>query len=312
MNGRSMTAQVERYLTLRRAVGFELGIAGRQLMQFARFVESTGSTLVTLEIAVAWANAGRDPTPLSRARRIELIRPFARFLQQLDENNEVPDRNLFGPAHRRLTPHIFSDSELEQLLAQAADLPPTKSVWPIGYQTLFGLIASTGLRLGEALRLEIKDIDSVDGRLLVRRTKFRKSRWVPLHPTVVDRLERYRMLRSQRGGFTERFFVDPAGNALDANRVDYVFKKLCSTLGWQARGGHPFIRITDLRHSFITHTLAHWQAQGAGTDQFTLALSTYVGHTKITDTYWYLTAMPELLQTANDRFEGFAQGDDHG
>ena len=312
MNAPLMTAQVERYLALRRAMGFELGIAGQQLMQFAHFVDAAGTGVVRLEIVSAWANAARNPTPLSRARRIEVIRPFVRYLKQLDPAHEVPERNQFGCGHRRLTPHIFSPAEIEQLLAAATRLPPTRRVCPQCYQTLFGLIACTGLRLGEALRLTLKDADLAAGMLTLRRTKFRKTRLVALHPTAIEPLSCYRMQRKRRPALSECFFVDREGAALTVGHVDYVFAKLCAALQWEPRGGHRHLRVTDLRHTFITRRLALWQANGADIDHATLTLSTYVGHAKVSDTYWYLTATPELMQTAGARFETFAQGGRHG
>ena len=312
MNAPLMTELAERYLALRRAMGFELGIAGRQLMQFARFVDAADTRVVRLEIVNAWATAARNPTPLTCARRIEVVRPFVRYLKQLDPAHEMPERNQFGRAHRRLPPHVFTPAEIEQLLAAAMRLSPTRRVCPLCYQTLFGLIACTGLRLGEALRLTLNDSDLAAGMLTLRRTKFRKTRLVALHPTAIEPLSRYRLQRMQRPPLSECFFVDHEGSALTVNHVDYVFRKLCAALGWKPRGGHRCIRITELRHTFITRRLALWQANGTDMDHAALALSTYVGHAKVTSTYWYLTATPELMQTAGARFEAFVQGGHHG
>jgi len=306
-----MIDHVERYLALRRAMGFDLGIAGGQLMQFARFAQSSDAGSLTVDVAIAWANSARHPTPLTSARRIEVIRPFAKYLRQVDPAAEVPERNLFGRAHRRLTPHIFTTTEIEQLLAAAARLPPAGGLRPIAYQTLFGLIAATGLRLGEAVRLELDDVDWVAGTLTVRRTKFHKSRRLALHRTTIEHLSRYVEQRGRSVSATSRFFVGDRGTALNVDTVEDVFQKLRTELGWRPRGGHRAVRIHDLRHTFITRRLADWQANGTQIDQATLALSTYVGHAKITDTYWYLTAIPELMQAASVRFQKLAQGDDH-
>jgi integrase len=312
MNTVPMTDHVERYLALRRAMGFELSIAGKQLMQFARFVQASDAGSLTLEVAVAWANSACNGTPITRARRIEIVRPFAKYLRQVDPITEVPERGLFGRAHRRLTPHIFTTVEIEQLLTAAARLAPTHGLRPLVYQTLFGLIAATGLRLGEALRLDLDDVDLVAGTLAIRRTKFRKSRLVALHSTTVEHLLRYIEQRGRSVSITRRCFVDGRGNALNAGMVEHVFRTLRAELGWQPRGGHRTVRIYDLRHTFITRRLADWQANGTDIDQATLALSTYVGHAKVTDTYWYLTAIPELMQAASVRFQRLGQGDDHG
>jgi integrase len=307
-----MTDHVERYLALRRAMGFELGIAGKQLMQFARFAHALDAGSLTLDVAVAWANSARNPTPMTRARRIEVIRPFAKYLRQVDPVTEVPERGLFGRAHRRLTPHIFTTVEIEQLLTAAARLAPTHGLRPLAYQTLFGLIAATGLRRGEALQLDLEDVDLVAGTLTIKRTKFRKSRLVALHNTTVERLLRYVEQRGRGVSVTCRFFVDSRGKAFNAGMVEHVFRTLRAELGWQPRGSHRTVRIYDLRHTFITRRLADWQANGTAIDQATLALSTYVGHAKVTDTYWYLTAIPELMQAASVRFQQLGQEDDHG
>lgn len=312
MSTLNMMDQVERYLALRRAMGFDLSIAGKQLMQFARFTQSSDAGSLTLDVAVAWANSARNPTLLTRARRIELIRPFAKYLRQVDPATEVPERSLFGRAHRRLTPHIFTTAEIEQLLAAAARLPPAGGLRPIAYQTLFGLIAAAGLRLGEAVRLELDDVDLVAGTLTVRRTKFHKSRQMTLHRTTVEHLLRYLEQRRLCVSASNRLFVGNRGTALNVDMVEYVFQKLRAKLGWRPRGQHRAVRIYDLRHTFITRRLADWQANGNNIDQATLALSTYVGHAKVTDTYWYLTAIPELMQAASLRFEQLVQGDDHG
>ena len=308
MSATTMMAHVELYLALRRAMGFELGIAGKQLMQFARFVQEAGGGPLTLDLAVAWASSTHSLERITRARRIEVLRPFAKYLQQMDAATEVPERDLFGRAHRRLTPHIFTTEEIEQLLDAAAHLPPADSLRPITYQTLFGLIATTGLRLGEAVRLELDDVDLAAARLTVRHTKFRKSRLVALHSTAVEQLQRYAQSRSQRASGTGHFFVARHGAALNVAMVDHVFQQLRAALGWHPRGGHRTVRIHDLRHTFITRRLAQWQENGANIDQTTLALSTYVGHAKVTDTYWYLTAIPELMQPASLRFQRFVAG----
>lgn len=306
-----MIDHVERYLALRRAMGFDLGISGKQLMQFARFAQSSAAGSLTLDVAVAWANSARHPTPLTGARRIEVLRPFAKYLRQVDPATEVPERGLFGRAHRRLTPHIFTTTEIEQLLAAAARLPMAGGLRPVTYQTLFGLIAATGLRLGEAVRLELDDVNLAAGTLTVRRTKFHKSRRLVLHRTTVEHLSRYVERRRRCAVVGTGFFVGNRGAALNVDMVEYVFQKLRTELDWRARGGHRAVRIHDLRHTFITRRLVDWLANGTQIDQALLALSTYVGHAKITDTYWYLTAIPELMQAASVRFQRLAQGGDH-
>ena len=311
MNAVPMMTHVEHYLALRRAMGFELGITGKQLMQFARFAQASGTGPLTRDLAVAWACSAQSPAPITRARRFEVLRPFAKYLRQVDPATEMLERGAFGRAHRRLTPHIFTLMEIEQLLDAAVQLPPTGGLRPIVYPMLFGLIAATGLRLGEAVRLELGDVDLAAGMLTVRHTKFRKSRLVALHATTVERFRHYLERRRHCTAADNHCFVSQRGTALTVGTVDHVFRTLRTALGWQPRGGHHAVRVHDLRHTFITRRLADWQAHGAASDHATLALSTYVGHAKVTDTYWYLTAIPELMQPASERFQQFASGEHH-
>lgn len=308
----SMPALVESYLAYRRHAGFALRIEGQQLERFAHFAEQAGHRgPLTLDLAIRWASASRRHSHLTAARRIEVLRPFARFCQRFEPATEVPPLRLFGRGHRRLTPHIYTDAEIRALLAAATSLHSPGGLRGPCCQAIFGLIAATGLRLSEATGLERSDVDLHNRLLLIRQAKFGKSRWVPLHPTTAEALQCYVHVRDgdPRSAHTAAFFVSDYGRPAQAGNLEYVFRLLRQALRWEPRGGHPAPRIQDLRHTFVCRTLQRWYETDVDIDRNILALSTYVGHANVTDTYWYITATPELMAIAARRFERFAEGE---
>jgi integrase len=307
---RTMLALAEEYLAERRGLGFDLAIPGTQVMAFARFIDESGHTgPLTTRAVLDWVQGkARKATPLTWARRLEVLRPFARYLLRLDPATEFPGPAIFGRSHRRLAPHIYAEQEIADLLAAARRLPPGGTLRPATYETIFGLIAATGLRLSEALDLLCGDIDLDQALLTIRETKFRKSRHVPLHPTVVAALRRYLQVRAGYGSIsaTAFLFLSSSGGRLPKRTVHSVFEKLRRELGWAARGAYGEPRIHDLRHTFICRRVQLWHDRGTDIDNAVAALSTYVGHAKVSDTYWYLTGIPELMAVAGQRFERFA------
>jgi len=306
----TFAARVNAYLDYRRQAGFALKIEGAQLERFAHFADHLGHQgPLTMKLAKQWALASKQSSALTAARRIEVVRPFARYCHQFDPATEIPPRGFFGPAHRRLTPHIYTDAEIRALLEACVHLHPPGGLRGICCATIFGLIASTGLRTSEAVSLQRPDVNLGDGLLHIRHTKFGKSRWVPVHASTVKALRHYVHERDQEplAASTEDFFVFDYGRSVTTESLDYAFKLLRQRLRWRSRGGHPLPRIYDLRHTFTCRNLERWYAQGLDIDCHILALSTYLGHAKITDTYWYLTATPELLAKAAERL-GQLQG----
>jgi len=300
----------ERYLEERRSLGFELGIAGSQLMHFARYADARGHCgPLTLDLQLDWAR-DHGTAPITWARRLEIVRPFARYYRQFEPGTAVPDPMTFGRGHRRLAPHIYTEREICDLLEVAGRLCPHRGLRPATYRTLFGLIAVTGLRLSEALQLRSADVDLRTGALTVRKTKFRKSRLLPIHPSTVEALEQYRYVRDRAVSHDPElpFFVSRAGGRLPSRTVHSVFARLRTCLGWVARGGHPQPRIHDLRHTFAVRRVQLWHQSDVSLEHGTFLLSTYLGHAKVSDTYWYLTAVPELLVVVGTKFERFALG----
>jgi integrase len=307
----TLVALANDYLRARRQMGFALRIEGRQLLNFARFADRTGHRgPITIDLVVRWARSSACDRQITCARRIEVLRPFAKYRQQFDAATEIPPPRLLGPGHRRLVPHIYSETEIVSLLDAALNLKPVNGLRPLTYRTLFGLVAATGLRISEARELARSEVDLGHAVLMVGETKFRKSRWVPLHASTVRALQRYAQARDQkvRNVGTEAFFVSDRGQALDKRTVNYTFEKLRTQIGCVARGGYAAPRIYDLRHTFICRALLRFYREGRQIDKEISALSTYVGHAKVTDTYWYITGIPELMAMAAQRFERFARG----
>lgn len=301
---------VQRYLDERRRLGFDLRIAGGQLMRFARYADTRGHRgPLTLNLQLDWAREHvRRTAPITWARRLEIVRPFAAYYRQFEPQTEVPGLTTFGRGHRRLAPHIYTEREIVDLLDEAGRLGPAGGLRPATYRALFGLIASTGLRLSEALHLREADVDLRSGALTVRQTKFNKSRRLPMHPSTVHAMRDYRHGRDRTvGRDPDRvFFVSPAGCALPSRTVHGVFAQLRDRLGWVARGGHPRPRIHDLRHAFAVHRVQLWHQSGVTMDHAMLLMCTYLGHAKVSDTYWYLTGTPELMAVVGMAFERFA------
>ena len=310
MKRSSMVALVEDYLTMRRQLGFALKISGHQLLRFARFADDKGHRgPITLKLATQWARSNA-PRPITWADRIELLRPFAKYRAQFDPATEIPPSHLFGSYRRRLVPHIYTTQEIQSLLTAASQLPPAGGLRPATYETLFGLLAVTGLRISEALHLKRQDVDLEDGIITVRETKCCKSRLVPLHPTSTKALQRYAHLRDVKVPIppVSDFFLSDGGRRMLQDTVQRRFRHLCNQLHWRSRGGHPAPRIQDLRHSFITHCLLRWYRENINVDNKMLSLSTYVGHAEVSYTYWYVTGIPELMAIATRRFEQFKAG----
>ncbi len=312
---RSLHARAEDYLAERRRLGFGLRTPAYALRGFARHVRSVGHRgPLTVEVMADWArrDSHGSSDPRTWARRLKQLRSFARWLQQFEPRTEVPDDTIFGRLPERQAPHIYSEGEIVDLLAAARRLGPIMGLRGVIFETLFGLIASTGLRISEALALCIEDVDLTRGMLTIHQTKFAKSRQVPMHVSTIKALQRYRAARDLSGESVQEdapFFVCMRGRrrglALGERQVHRVFAELRAQLGWRNRGAHHAPRIHDLRHTFVVHRIMRWHAEGIDIDQAMLSLSTYVGHAMVTNTYWYLSAVPELMGLAAERFESF-------
>ena len=317
----SLQARIDDFLAERHRLGFELHSRDTLLANFARYVAGRHHRgPLTVELMADWARCdkGNKGTPGTWARRLALLRHFARYLKQFESDTEVPDELIFGPEPGRVAPHIYHQEEIVELLAAARKLGPRGSLRPATYEALFGLMASSGLRVSEAIHLRDADVDLKCGMLTIRQTKFAKSRQLPIHPSTVKALVRYRKQRERHLPTIDSmpFLIGSRGRRLglplSERQAHRVFTGLRDGLGWINRGGHEAPRLHDLRHAFAVRRLMRWYADGVVIDQKMLALSTYMGHAEIFYTYWYLTAVPELMAIAAGRFEQFADlaGDD--
>jgi len=304
-----MVARAREYLAYRRGLGFQLDSSGHVLLDFARYADRIGHRRpLTSELILRWATQSDRHTKRYQAARLSVVRGFARFLAAEDGESHVPDMRLLGGCFHRQQPHVYTEEQLRQLLKAAAGLRPVYPLRPHVYEALFGLLASTGLRVSEALALRTSDVDLESCVIRVGLTKFRKSRLVPIHPTVAEALRRFARRRDQERGAraTEWFFVGRHGNPLPYSTVRTTFLGIRRRLDWRSNGTLPRPRIHDLRHSFACRRLLQWYRAGVDVDHAIACLSTYLGHGKVTDTYWYLSASGGLLGFASERFERFA------
>jgi integrase len=307
----NMQERVNAYLTTRRRLGYALHIEGQQLQRFAQFADARGHAgAITTDLALAWACASARSGPIGRARRLDVVRPLAKFCAPFEAETQIPPTGALGPAHRRLTPHIYTDAEVDQLLAAAGELIPTRGLRPASMQCLLGLLAATGLRVSEALHLQRDDVDLERGVLCVRQTKLRKSRYVPLHPSAGAALSEYAALRDRHLPLCREtaFFLLDDGRPLRYGHALHAFQRIRGQLGCGRQPGRR-PRLYDLRHTFACRRLLAWYQDGVDVTWAVPLLSTYLGHVKVTDTYWYLTGIPALMAVAGERFERLAQPD---
>ena len=303
----TMAAKVQDYVQYRRSLGYQLKAAGTELKRFARYADSIGHRgALTVDLALNWARAATSSTGLYQARRLEMVRGLARYLKALEPATQIPPCGLLGRAHHRVQPYIYTEEQIANLIQAARELTPAANLRPHTYATLVGLLAATGLRVGEALQLGREDLDRDRHLLIVRQGKFHKSRLVPLHPSTTDALVKYCELRDDHEArlTTPRLLVSAQGRALLPSVVHYTFGTLRDRLTWD-RGRRP-PRLYDLRHTFACRRILAWYRSGVDVNHAISHLSTYLGHAKVSDTYWYLSGIPELLTIVGDRFERYA------
>jgi len=296
------------YLDLRRGLGFKMHDAGRQLPRFVGFLEQRGERHITSAVALEWAQQSSAVQPADWARRLGFVRGFARYRSATDAATEVPAVGLLPHRATRARPYLYSEPEIDRLLAAALTLPtawPSTPLRPVQFHCLLGLLSVTGLRIAEALHLELRDVDLDQAVLTIRAAKRGRSRLVPIHPSTAAVLTEYLRRREQVLGAkgSSFVFISNTGGRLDGGTVHRTFYALSRQVGLRAPGASHGPRLHDLRHRFAVQTLLYWYASGEDVARRLPVLSTFLGHVHVADTYWYLSAWPELMAQAMVRLE---------
>jgi integrase/recombinase XerD len=301
----ALRARAEEYLAMRRTLGFRLTTQGRHLMSFVRFCEERSADHVAADLAIEWATrtSRGSGSEVYQARRLDVVRIFARHLQALDPATEVPHGDLLSRRQGRVPPYLYSPEEIAALMSAAGDLTPAMRA--ATWRTLLGLLAVTGMRQGEACRLHRDDVDLGDGTLVIRDSKFGKSRLAFLHLTASAALRAYARARDEAfpGPKAGTFLVNSRGGPLDGPNLPKTFATLVTAAGIQAPPGRRAPRLHDLRHAFTVATMLDWYRDGGDVQARLPLLSTWLGHVDPKSTYWYLQAVPELLALAAGRLE---------
>lgn len=305
----SLRDALQGYLSLRRSLGYKMLDEARQLPRFVAFLEERSATHITVRLALQWAQEGRAQ-PAESARRLCFVRGFARYCSATDALTEVPPVRLLPYRSTRAKPYLYTDDELRRLLEAARQLPtrwPSTPLRPWVFLCLFGLLAVTGLRISEALDLELEDVDLEQAVLTIRAPKLGRTRLVPIHASTADVLGQYLRQREaylrERGYDSTYVFVSNRGTRLDVGRVHRAFYALSRQIGLREVGASKGPRLHDLRHRMAVVTLTHWYASGDEPEQRMPVLSTYLGHVCVAGTYWYLSGEPALMAQALARLE---------
>jgi len=301
-----LEVHVDDYLRLRRALGFKLKEDGHLLKQLVAYVETAGASTLSSELAIRWARLPEGVHPNHWAKRLHIACGFAGYLQTIDPATEISPPDVFPTRRQRAVPYLFSQQDICRLLQEARSL--RRPLRAASYEALFGLLAVSGMRVGEAIALQREDVDLEAGLITIRKAKHDRARLVPLHPTATDALRGYASERDRLCPHprSPAFFLSSAGTAVHKSCLGTTFREITTRIGVRTEAVHP--RIHDLRHRFAVQTLIDWQRSGIKIDEHIATLSTYLGHVSPADTYWYLSATPELMALAaervHDRFGG--------
>jgi len=298
---------LETYLALRRELGSQMRGPAAHLRRFVEFLDRERASVITIELALRWATAPADATSATWAQRLGDVRRFAAWLSATDSRTEVPPQGLVSERYQRRPPYIYTDEEVARVVREAARLPSPLGLRAYTYATLFGLLAATGLRIGEALTLDRDDVDLRAGILRVRYAKFGKSRFVPVHDSTRRALRRYEKRRDVLlpRPLSPTFLLSERGTRVTQSSARYNFAVVSRAVGLRppttgGRHGHG-PRLHDMRHRLAVRTLVRWYREGRNVERELPKLSTYLGHAHVADTYWYIEAVPELLQLATER-----------
>jgi integrase/recombinase XerD len=302
---KTLPQALREYLSLRRSLGFKLKDHERCLWEFISFLKHKRSARISTRLALQFATQHQHQQPARWAARLRVVRGFARYRSGGDPATQIPPLNLLPYRALRARPYLYSAEEIRELLKAAQNLRSTFCLKPSTYHCLFGLLAATGMRISEALNLQVKDVDWSEGIITVHGTKFGKSRLIPLHPSTQKVLSAYAERRDCWFGNkpVSHFLVSSRGTRLDGGDVRRTFYHLSRQIGLRAVSASRGPRLHDFRHRFAVQTLVRWYRRGKDVERRLPVLSTYLGHAHVTDTYWYLTSTPELMGAAGKRME---------
>ena len=302
---KSLQKHLQDYLTMRRRLGFKLRGSNYLLRQFVRFAKEHGTARITTPLAVQWATQRPESEPVTIAARYRTLRLFALYLNTLNSQNEVPPAGLLPYRKDRKSPYIYTDQEVVRLVDAAKTLPSPKGLRGPTLSTLIGLLAATGMRIGEAIALDRNSVDLNHAMLTIHQAKGYRTRLIPLHKSTCTMLLRYERLRNRLcpRPSSQSFFVSEQGTQLNDNRVREWFATVSRHIGLRKANANRGPRLHDLRHRFTVQTLLRWYRTDVDVDVHMPELSTYLGHLHVSGTYWYLSAVPELLQLATRRWE---------
>jgi integrase/recombinase XerD len=302
----TLLSAVKDYVRLRQSLGFKLHQEARLLSDFVSFLEAQGASYITTELAVRWAVQSETALPSHRARRLRAVRLFAKHWSATDPRTEVPPPGLLPDRYHRKPPHIFTRDEIRCLVEAAWRLRTHRGLRPWTYATVLGLVAVTGMRAGEVIHLDRDDVDLDRGILCLRLTKFGKSRLIPVHSSTQCALRDYARRREQiiPRPQTPSFFLSDQGRRLKWSILRWTFVQLAIQCGLRTPTARRGPRLHDLRHTFAVRTLLDWYRNGADVEKHLPQLSTYLGHVHVSDTFWYLSAVPELLALVTARLDG--------
>jgi integrase/recombinase XerD len=300
---------VQEYLSMRRDLGFRLRDAGKGLLDFTAFMEKHRASYITNALALAWAQQPSNVQPAHWARRLSFVRGFARYRSATDPRTQIPPQGLLPFQPKRARPYLYSDDEIESLLCATLKMPcryERGKLRPWVYYCLFGLLSVSGIRLGEARNLELKDVDLKASVLTIRGAKFGKTRLVPLHASTCKVLGNYIARRNRHWAqrpVSDYLFVSSLGHRLDSAAIYRTFYALSRQIGLRGPSDSQGPRLHDLRHRFATYTLVRWYRCDQDPERLLPILSAYLGHVHVADTHWYLSASPELMREAMRRVE---------
>jgi integrase len=296
---------LKEYLEMRRGLGFRLQRVAPRLNDFVCYMEAQNAPFITVELALAWAKQPADAEPSTWAQHLSFVRLFARYRHASDPRTEIPPTALLPYRPARIRPYLYSDNEIRKLLKAALQLPRI-GLRPITYHCFLGLLSVSGLRVSEAQNLQLQDVDLKQGILTIRGAKFGKDRLVPLHQSTSGVLARY-IERRQRTwkklSAAPHVFLSSLGNRLDGGDIRRTFHELSRQVGIRRIGDRHGPRLHDFRHRFASNALLRWYQAGEDPERQLPILSTYLGHVRWADTYWYLRAQPELMHEAMSRME---------